>query len=134
MADRIVVMHDGRDRADRHAARALRPAGQYLRRRLHRLAGDELAEGRAVEAADGFAVRSGDIHLPLPTGTKAEAGAQGHRWRQARTSRSCSGGDGLAAKVSVVEPTGPEIHIYAELAGEEICAITDERRSSSATR
>ncbi len=26
MADRIVVMHDGRHRADRHAARALRPA------------------------------------------------------------------------------------------------------------
>ena len=41
MADRIVVMHDGRDRADRHAARALRPSGQPLRRAVHRLAGDE---------------------------------------------------------------------------------------------
>ena len=41
MADRIVVMQDGRDRADRHAARALRPAGQPVRRPVHRLAGDE---------------------------------------------------------------------------------------------
>ena len=38
MADRIVVMNDGRDRAGRHAARALRPARQHVRRRLHRLA------------------------------------------------------------------------------------------------
>ena len=41
MADRIVVMHDGRRRADRHAARALRPPGQPVRRAVHRLAGDE---------------------------------------------------------------------------------------------
>ena len=42
MADRIVVMQLRRGRADRRAARALRPAGQPVRRRLHRLAGDEL--------------------------------------------------------------------------------------------
>ena len=42
MADKIVVMRDGRRRADRRAARALRPSGEPVRRRLHRLAGDEL--------------------------------------------------------------------------------------------
>ena len=41
LADRLVVMNDGRRRADRHAARGLRAPGQRLRRRLHRLAGDE---------------------------------------------------------------------------------------------
>ena len=31
------------------------------------------------------------------------------------------------AKVIVVEPTGAEIHIYADLAGEEVCAVTQDR-------
>ena len=48
MADRIVVMHDGRHRADRHAARALRPAGQPVRRAVHRLAGDEHRQRHAA--------------------------------------------------------------------------------------
>ena len=42
MADRIVVLHDGVRRADRRAARPLRPARQPVRRRVHRLARDEL--------------------------------------------------------------------------------------------
>ena len=42
LADRIVVLQRRPDRAGRHAARALPPAGQPLRRGLHRLAQDEL--------------------------------------------------------------------------------------------
>ena len=38
LADRIVVLRAGRDRAGRHPARALQPPGQPLRRRLHRRA------------------------------------------------------------------------------------------------
>ena len=40
-------------------------------------------------------------------------------------------GSGVPAKVVVVEPTGPEMHIYAELGGQEICAITQDRMSLS---
>lgn len=36
---------------------------------------------------------------------------------------------GVKAKVSVLEPTGPETHIYADIAGQEVCAITQERVS-----
>ena len=42
LADRVVVMNGGSDRAGRRAARPLPPAAHPLRRRLHRLAGDEL--------------------------------------------------------------------------------------------
>ena len=42
MADKIVVLNAGRHRAVRLAAGALRAAGEPLRRRLHRLAQDEL--------------------------------------------------------------------------------------------
>jgi multiple sugar transport system ATP-binding protein len=36
-------------------------------------------------------------------------------------------GDGFKAKVTVTEPTGPEIHIYADLGPDEICAVVRER-------
>ena len=47
MADKIVVLNAGQGRAGRLAARTLRTSGQSLRRRLHRLAEDELR----IEAA-----------------------------------------------------------------------------------
>ena len=40
------------DRADRRAARALQPSGESIRRRLHRLAADELRAGVASAAVD----------------------------------------------------------------------------------
>lgn len=36
-------------------------------------------------------------------------------------------GNGIAATIKVVEPTGPEIHLYTELNGQEICSISRER-------
>ncbi|MEZ5862631.1 MAG: sn-glycerol-3-phosphate ABC transporter ATP-binding protein UgpC [Geminicoccaceae bacterium] len=43
LGDRLLVLNPGRGRAGRHADRGLRPAGEPLRRRLHRLARDERA-------------------------------------------------------------------------------------------
>ena len=48
MGDKIVVMQRRPHRADRQPARALRPPGQPVRRRLHRLAGDELPARHAA--------------------------------------------------------------------------------------
>ena len=57
--------HEGRpDRADRLAARALRPPGQHLRRRLHRLAGDELPAGHAAPQRRRRRVRARRRHAP----------------------------------------------------------------------
>ena len=41
----------------------------------------------------------------------------------------CRWAPGIAATVSITEPTGPEIHIYADVGGEEICAITEDRQA-----
>ena len=46
LGQRVAVMKDGRHPAGRHAAEALRAAARPLRRRLHRIAGDE-SRGRA---------------------------------------------------------------------------------------
>ena len=39
--------------------------------------------------------------------------------------------DEQLAKGVVVEPTGPEMHIYGDMGGQEICAITQDRVSLS---
>ena len=36
---------------------------------------------------------------------------------------------GIKATIITIEPTGPEIHIYADIAGKEVCAITSDRVS-----
>jgi multiple sugar transport system ATP-binding protein len=36
-------------------------------------------------------------------------------------------GEGFKVKVTVTEPTGPEIHIYGDLGPDEICAVVRER-------
>ncbi|MCB1377944.1 MAG: TOBE domain-containing protein, partial [Alphaproteobacteria bacterium] len=75
--------------------------------------------------ADGVKVKDGTV-LPLPKGHKAKPGQKviyGIRPEHLRP------GKGLQAKVNVVEPTGPEIHIYAQLGGQEVCAITADRLS-----
>ena len=46
MADRIICMSEGADRADRHRRRALPPPRQPLRRELHRLAADQPSRRR----------------------------------------------------------------------------------------
>jgi len=36
--------------------------------------------------------------------------------------------DGISTALSVVEPTGPEIHLYCAFEGRDLCAITKVRR------
>ena len=55
MADKIVVMNAGPHRADGRAACGLRPAGEPVRRRLHRLAGDEPDPGNRARRRGGGA-------------------------------------------------------------------------------
>ena len=78
MADRIAVMNARPDRADRNAAGDLRPAGEHVRRRLHRLAADEFL----ATSTAGFSRGSSTIAvrrrraLPFPRSAKsALAGA-----------------------------------------------------------
>jgi len=36
--------------------------------------------------------------------------------------------DGIQTTVSVIEPTGPEIHVFCQFEERDLCAITGERR------
>jgi multiple sugar transport system ATP-binding protein len=64
------------------------------------------------------------VKLPLPKGHKAEAGQDviyGIR------PEDLDVGKGFPVKISVTEPTGPEIHVYGDAGTHEICAIVRER-------
>ena len=129
MADKIVVMRDGRDRADRRAARALRPAGQPVRRRLHRLAGDELPARRRCSSA--AAAR----RVELDDGTPLRGAAQRRRQRRpagrlrhaARAPRARATMAASPSKVVVVEPTGADTLVACRHGGTEIAAVFRER-------
>ena len=63
--------------------------------------------------------------LPLPKSHKASMGQDviyGIR------PEDLTLGKGIKAKITVTEPTGPEIHVYAELDKSEICAIIRDRQ------
>jgi multiple sugar transport system ATP-binding protein len=70
-------------------------------------------------------VTDGGIELPLPETHKANVGQEviyGIRPEDLMV------GKGFPAKISVTEPTGPEIHVYGDVDDSEICAIVRERQ------
>ena len=128
MADKIVILRDGRIE---QIGSPLEVYDHPLNLFVAAFIGSpamNLLKGETVAAAGGTAVRSSDVLLPLPKGAIVEAGRKVIYGVRPEHLDPMSEGEGLPAIVSVTEPTGPEIHIYVELAGEEVCAITDERR------
>ncbi len=67
---------------------------------------------------------AGGVKLPLPKKHKA---ASGQKVVYGIRPEHLEVGKGMAAKLNVIEPTGPEIHVYAEVGSDEICAVLRER-------
>jgi len=129
MADRIVVMHDGRveqigtplDLYDNPvnlfvAGFIGSPAMNFIKGALRR------EGGRAwVEAADG-------VKLPAP-GNRGGRDGQSvvYGVRPEHLAIAANGANGVSAVVQVVEPTGADTFVYATLAGIQVCAVFTER-------
>jgi multiple sugar transport system ATP-binding protein len=121
MADKIVILKDGvieqqgapldvYDRPDNLFVASFigSPAMNLIKGAVHR--------GKLL-ASDGS-------KIDLPKGHKAEEGQDivfGVRPEHLEV------GKGLDIRISVTEPTGPEIHIYGDMGGDEICAVVRER-------
>ncbi len=122
MADKIVILKDG---VIEQVGRPLdvydRPANLFVAGFIGSPAMNMI---KGVVEAGG--VRFSDsVLMPLPTGRQVEPAA-----RSSMASGRTSETDGKRCRDrqgGVLEPTGPELHIYATLGGEEICAITQER-------
>ena len=121
MADKIVILRDGVIEQEGTPLDVYdHPANLFVAEfigspSMNMLKGEVTAEG--VKLASG-------VVLPLPKSHKAKSGQQviyGVR------PEHFGPGHGVKAIVNVTEPTGPEIHIYAELGNQEICAITADR-------
>jgi multiple sugar transport system ATP-binding protein len=130
MADRIVVMHDGvveqigtplelyDSPANLFVAGFIgSPAMNFIGGRLRRMNGAVW-----VEAPDGTRLPA----RPDAPGADGQEVIYGFRPEHMTLA---NGADGVAAKVTVVEPTGADTYVYAEIAGAQACAIFSERHA-----
>jgi multiple sugar transport system ATP-binding protein len=128
MADRIVVLQDGRveqigtplelyDHPSNLFVAGFigSPSMNFVRGHLRRR--DDAAW---VEANDGTRLPSGRRHQ----GQEGQEVVYSFRPEQLTLGDA---GDGIPAKILVIEPTGADTHVYCELCGAQICAVFGER-------
>jgi multiple sugar transport system ATP-binding protein len=119
MADRIVVMNNGRiEQAGPPLELYDRPANMFVAGFLGSPSMNFLrgqARGNAIELEHG-------ISVALPNARRAGAIVLGIRPEHATIDPG-----GLPATVKVVEPTGSETHLVAEIGGQEIIVVVKER-------
>ncbi len=88
--------------------------------------------GRINRDGDGVWVETGDgTRLPLADDVDADDGRAVTYGIRPEHLDLGPNGKGLAAKVGVVEPTGPEIQVFTEIAGQPVCVVFSERHSLS---
>jgi len=121
MADRIVVMRDGRiNQIGAPLDLYDRPANTFVAGFIGSPSMN-LIEGEAVDGT----FRAKGITLPLPGGV-----APGRKITYGiRPEHLDLAEDGLAAHVAVVEPTGAEIHLVLRIAEQELMLVLRERRA-----
>lgn len=75
-------------------------------------------------AEGNFVVTGGGVKLPLP---KSHGLKSGQKVAYGVRPEHLEIGHGFPVKVVVTEPTGPEIHVYADAGGDEVCAVLRDR-------
>ncbi|MCH8196774.1 MAG: sn-glycerol-3-phosphate ABC transporter ATP-binding protein UgpC [Proteobacteria bacterium] len=132
MADRIVVLDEGLveqigtpldlyDRPDNTFVASFigSPAMNFFSGRI-----DRDGDGVWVETGDG-------TRLPLADDVDADDGRAVTYGIRPEHLDLGPNGKSLAATVGVVEPTGPEIQVFTEIAGQRVCVVFSERHSLS---
>ena len=89
--------------------------------------GMNLIEGTIVKENDEISFHCKGSILPLPQTADVADGQRVIYGIRPEHLVPTMDGAGLPAKISVVEPTGPETHLYCLLAGIEVCSISRER-------
>ncbi len=131
MADIVVIMRDGHiEQVGRPLDIYDNPANLFVAEFIGS-PGINLIEGEVSSEAGAPVVRAGSLLLPLPAGAAVRPGQKivyGIRPEHLHPMPAAqAGGIGVPARISVIEPTGPEIHIYADFEGREVCAISRDR-------
>ena len=121
MADEIVILRDGYiEQVGSPLEVYDRPSNLFV---AEFIGSPSMNLFEGVVGKQTFKLHTG-MELPLPKKHGAEPGRKaiyGIRPEHLKLAK------GVKAKVNVTEPTGPETHIYLDLGGAEVCAITQER-------
>ncbi|MFT4725807.1 MAG: multiple sugar transport system ATP-binding protein [Granulosicoccus sp.] len=135
MADEVVIMRDGLIEQSGSPMDIYDNPGNLFVAQFIGSPGMNIIECQVSEANGKLYAAKDDLHLPLPPNANVSKGQSiyyGIRPEHLQTTRQAlstadSNDKNIAGVVRVVEPTGPEIHLYAKLAGQDVCAITRDR-------
>ena len=123
MADKIVILRDGYIEQEGSPLEVYdKPANLFV---AEFIGSPSMNLLKGEVTPDGVRLSEGTV-LPLPPVHKAK---QGQKVVYGIRPEHLTLAKGAPAKVVVVEPTGPEMHIYADMGGQEVCAITQDRVS-----
>ncbi|HXY99048.1 MAG TPA: sn-glycerol-3-phosphate ABC transporter ATP-binding protein UgpC [Stellaceae bacterium] len=127
MADRIVVMHDGKvEQIGTPLELYDRPANLFVAGFIGSPAMNFIPGVLQHEGGEAWVATAAGVRLPAPRNGSGRHGQQivyGARPEHLDIARA----GGVPATVQVVEPTGADTFVYAELAGTQLCAVFAER-------
>ncbi|MGQ0564680.1 MAG: ABC transporter ATP-binding protein [Gemmobacter sp.] len=130
MADLVVIMRDGRvEQVGSPLDVYDRPANLFVAQFIGS-PGMNLIEGavaREGSADSPLMFTFAGLALPIPDDIEVTVGQKVIYGIRPEHFVPSMKGPGLTASIKVVEPTGPEIHLFTDLGGKEICAISRER-------
>ena len=127
MADRIVVLKDGRIEQTGHPLEVYdQPANLFVAGFIGSPTMN-MIKGVIEQHGGKPVVRAADVMLPLPARAAALDGRAVTVGIRPEHLGPVTHETGLKGTIMTVEPTGPETHVYVKLAGQEFCAITQER-------
>lgn len=127
MADQVVIMRDGKIEQMGTPLEIYDDPKNLFVAQFIGSPGMNILKGVVCEEDGNRFVSVEDVLLPLPKGTQAKVGQDVLYGIRPEHLLPAKGRAGLSATINIVEPTGPEIHLYSSLAGQDICAISRER-------
>ncbi len=128
MADRIVVLHEGRvEQIGSPLELYDQPANLFVAGFIGSPAMN-FVRGRLRRSADAAWLETGDAtRLPLAGGREGQDGQDVVYAFRPEHLTLCAAEQGVPARILVIEPTGADTHVYCEFCATQICAVFGER-------
>lgn len=127
MADVVVIMRDGRiEQYGSPLAVYDNPVNLFVAEFIGS-PGMNLLHGVVGQVQGTWVVHSKGQVLTLPNDRAVSLGQEVIYGIRPEHLTPANHGVGVNARIRVVEPTGPEIHLFCDVDGEEICAISRDR-------
>ncbi|MER9643253.1 sn-glycerol-3-phosphate ABC transporter ATP-binding protein UgpC [Mesorhizobium sp. M0239] len=131
MADVIVIMRDGYiEQIGRPLDVYDRPANLFVASFIGS-PGMNMFHGEVASEGGAWVVRTDELSLPLPPEAAVRSGQKVVYGIRPEHLRPVADGSGIPATVTVVEPTGPEIHIFASMGNNAVCSVLHNRMELS---